>query len=115
MGGEIEIINDEVTYTGDFLHLTGSPTNEGILVNKTNNYMQKLRYLTFRDLKPYQVKILRANADHVAFNRQRRNDYLVIAKPPDMNQLKAKVFPNANQNQPSDRPRPLMNSQMDLR
>jgi len=73
--------------------------------------MQKLKYSTFRDLKPYQLNILRAHSTNVAYNRIRRNDYLVVAKPPDMFLLKSKIFPKTNQHQPSDGVHPLMNLQ----
>ena len=90
-----------MSYRGDFPCLPRNPTNEAILVNKTNNYMQKFKYQTFRDLKPYQVNVLRKNSTIIAFNRLRRNDYLVAAKPQDLYEIKGKIFPKVEkQEQP---------------
>lgn len=97
LGGEIEINNDEIIYTGILPQLARSPTNESILANKTNNYMQKLKYQTFHDLKSYHINILRENSNTIAFNRIHKNNYLVAAKPQDMYELKSKLFPRTNQ------------------
>ncbi|CAF1511634.1 unnamed protein product [Adineta steineri] len=108
LGGEIEINGNTVTYTGNFPVLPRCPTNEAVLANKTNNYMQKLKYQTFNDLKPYHVNILRAHSNIVAFDRVQRNDYAVAAKPTDMFELKNKLFPKRNQ---SNGTQPLIHRQ----
>jgi hypothetical protein len=77
--------------------------------------MQKLKYSTFRDLKPYQINLLRAHSANVAFGRLHRNDYVVATKPPDMILLKNKIFPKRNQYEQPDRGYPLMNPQLDVR
>ena len=97
LGGEIDINDDEISYTGSFPQLPRSPTDESILANKTNNYMQKFKYQTFHDLKFHHIGILRAHSATVAFSRVRRNDYMVAAKAHDMFELKSKLFPKTNQ------------------
>ncbi|CAF4580596.1 unnamed protein product, partial [Rotaria magnacalcarata] len=74
LGGEININQNEVTYTGDLPRLPRASNNLAILANKTNNFMQKFKYQQLRDLKPYHVNILRANSNIVAFSRTERND-----------------------------------------
>ncbi len=109
LGGEIQINGDEVTYTGPLPQLPRSPTNESILSNKTNNFMQKLKYYTLHDLKPYHVRILQAKKNIIAYSRLQRNDYLVAAKPQDLYDLKSQLFPRSN---PRPQPKPaysLMN------
>jgi hypothetical protein len=82
-----------------------------MLANKTNNYMQKLKYQTFRDLRPYHVDILRAHSATVAFSRVHRNDYMVAAKAQDFFELKSKLFPTANKRYQPDYVHPLTNLQ----
>lgn len=109
LGGEIEIKDDEVTYTGDFPRLAGLPTKESMLANKTNNYMQTLKYYTYRNLKHYHVRILHQNADSIAFCRRDQNDYSVAAKSDDMSQLKSKLFPKTNPRPRADPRHPTEN------
>ncbi|CAF3645504.1 unnamed protein product [Rotaria sordida] len=103
LGGEIEINGDEVTYIGNFPRLQRCPSNEAILVNKINNYMQKLKYQTLHDLKLHHLNILRTYSTAVAFNRIHRNDYMIAAKPHDLFELRNKLFPKTNQHFQTDR------------
>ena len=80
-----------------------------MLANKTNNYIQTLKFYTYRDLKPYHVRILRQNAESIAFCRRDQNDYSVAAKPDDMSQLKSKLFPKANPRPRVDPKHPMGN------
>ncbi len=73
--------------------------------------MQKLKYQTFRDLRPYHVDILRAHSATVAFSRVHRNDYMVAAKAQDFFELKSKLFPTANKRYQPDYVHPLTNLQ----
>ncbi|CAF2797193.1 unnamed protein product [Rotaria sp. Silwood2] len=97
LGGEIEINGNDVTYAGNFPCLPRCPSNQAILANKTNNYMQKLKYQTLHDLKQYHVNILRANSTTVAFNRIQRNDYMIAGKPNDIFELRNKLFQKTHQ------------------
>ncbi|CAF3089011.1 unnamed protein product [Rotaria sp. Silwood2] len=112
LGGEIEINGNDVTYTGNFPCLPRCPSNQAILANKTNNYMQKLKYQTLHDLKQYHVNILRANSTTVAFNRIQRNDYMIAGKPYDIFELRNKLFPKTHQ---TERTYSARNSQFDDR
>lgn len=72
--------------------------------------MQKLKYQTLYDLKPHIIDILRAHSTTVAFRRVLRNDYMVAARPPDMFELRNKLFPKTNQRyQQPDHVHPLTN------
>ena len=97
LGGELEIHGAEVIFIGDVSRLPRCPNNESIVVNKTNNYMQKLHYRSFRDLKPFHVRILRANANLIAFSQRNGNDYAVAARPQDLIDLRQKLFPKSKQ------------------
>jgi len=77
--------------------------------------MQKLKYHTLHDLKPYHVNILRANSANIAFSRLHRNDYLVAAKPQDIFELKSKLFPKTNQRYQSDHTHSSTNHQLNDR
>lgn len=106
-----------MTYTDDFPRLACSPMNESLLSNKTNNYMQKLRYQTLRDLKRYHVNILQAHSSTIAFTRSHKNDYLVAGKPQDLFDLKTKLFPKTNQDKPTpllrqDKTKPLLEQEI---
>ncbi|CAF3934972.1 unnamed protein product [Rotaria magnacalcarata] len=115
LGGEININQNEVTYTGDLPRLPRASNNLAILANKTNNFMQKFKYQQLRDLKPYHVNILRANSNIVAFSRTERNDYMIAARPQDLFELRGKLFPKPNQNFQTDRRNPPRNYQPDNR
>ncbi|CAF4955608.1 unnamed protein product [Rotaria sp. Silwood1] len=115
LGGEIEIKDNEVTYIGKFPRLSRCPNNTAIFANKTNNYMQKLKYQTLHDLKPHHVNILRANSTTVAFNRIHRNDYMIAAKPQDLFELRNKLFPKTNQYHQNERIYIAKNHQYDNR
>ena len=77
--------------------------------------MQKLKYQTFRDLKPYHVAILRANSNTVAYSRVLRNDYMVAGKPQDMFELKNKLFPKTQQRYQPDQADSTINRQSNNR
>ena len=97
LGGEIEINGDNVTYIGDIPQLGGRATTvESILANKTNNYMQKLKYWTAYELKPHHVRILHANANNIAFTRVNKTNYSVAGKAEDITRLKTQLFPKTN-------------------
>jgi hypothetical protein len=90
-------------------HLTSS---EAILVNKTNNYMQTLRFQVLYDLKPYQTQMLRAHSNTVAFRRLHGNDYSVATKPNDMSELKSKLFSGPKQRYQPDQAKSVHNEQI---
>ncbi|CAM4964904.1 unnamed protein product [Rotaria socialis] len=115
LGGEININQNEVTYTGDLPRLPRASNNTAILANKTNNFMQTFKYQKLRDLKPHHVNILRANSNIVAFSRTERNDYMIAAKPQDLFELRGKLFPKTNQNFQAERRNPPTNYQPDNR
>ncbi|UJR31949.1 hypothetical protein I4U23_019422 [Adineta vaga] len=113
LGGEITIHGNEISYTGSFPRLPRCPSNEAILKNKINNYMQKLRYQVLRDLKPYQARILRKHSTTVAFRRDGHNDYSVAAKYNDFVELKSQLFPKHRPHHQLDQTT-TVNQQMDI-
>ncbi|CAF0879399.1 unnamed protein product [Adineta ricciae] len=92
LGGEVTVNGDQISYIGSFPRLPRCSHNEAILANKTNNYMQKLRYQVLRDLKPYHVNTLRKHSNTVAYRRVNQNDYSVAAKFDDLIKLKDQLF-----------------------
>ncbi|CAF0928899.1 unnamed protein product [Adineta ricciae] len=92
LGGEITVNGDQISYISSFPRLPRCSHNEAILANKTNNYMQKLRYQVLRDLKPYHVNTLRKYSNTVAYRRINQNDYSVAAKFDDLVKLKDQLF-----------------------
>lgn len=99
LGGELEINGDEVVFIGDIPRMPRCPNDVSVVVNKTNNYMQKFRYQTLRDLKPFHLRTLRSNANIVAFSRRNEHDYVVAARPQDLIELKRKLFPKSKQSE----------------
>lgn len=73
-----------------------APTNEAVLGNKTNNYMQKFKYQTLRDLKPRHLNILHANSNIIAFRCIQQNDYTIAGKPNDLFTVRSQLFPRRN-------------------
>jgi hypothetical protein len=100
-GGNVEINDDDATYTGTFpRHLDGS-RSEVKFGNKTNEFMTKFRSEKFEKLNENQVQILRTSSDTVAFTRTNANDYLVATKAREMPELKRKLFGESNPPKPS--------------
>lgn len=64
--------------------------------------MQKLKYQTLNNLKPYHVNILRKHSLTIAFTRANKNDYLIAGKHQDIIALKTQLFPKSNQRNQTD-------------
>jgi hypothetical protein len=110
-GGEVDIQDDKVIYTGTFPdHFRGS-RDDVILGNKTHDFMRKFECKTFSKLTSAHVDILHANSATVAFSRTNGNDYIVATKLHEMSELERKLFPITKQHSlPEQQPKPVINS-----
>ena len=96
LGGEVNVISDQATYTGTFPPQPPGSLDLVVLGNKTNEFMRKFQCQTFKQLDETQVQILRSNSDTVAYTRTKEKDYMVATKSRDMPGLKRQLFPDRN-------------------
>ena len=93
LGGQVELRQNELIYT----HLNNhSGVTKALVANKTNNFMQRFRIETLRNLNGTHLEILRANSRTAVWRRQQNRDYLVATKTDAMRVLKGKLFPRRN-------------------
>ncbi|CAF3126306.1 unnamed protein product [Rotaria sp. Silwood2] len=97
LGGNIDIHEDEVRYSGSFPQNIHGTKNNVTLEDKTNAFMRNFAYRTFYKLEQKNIEILRANSATVAFTRIIDNDYTIATKVHEMPGFVNKLFPKKNQ------------------
>ncbi|CAF4921366.1 unnamed protein product, partial [Rotaria sp. Silwood1] len=111
LSGEIDIHDDEVTYSGSFPQHIHGMKNNVTLQEKTNNFMRNFAFRTFYKLESRNIEILRANAATVAFNRIIDNDYMIATKVLEMPGFVRKLFAKNNQHHQQEQPYLKTNTQ----